>query len=191
MYHRKLNVYIAAQDSQLETLIKNVPPVDNFSHQFVSCPKIRTADLKQYGIIILDFDTVPPESLEEIISATNNRTVVIGAFTRDNLPILANHYHLFDQVWVQPYSKHEVCTSFGNTLQRLKTQEDFILTQQYLDTLIDSIPDLVWFKDARGSHLKVNNSFCRAVNKTRARIEGRGHYYIWDLEPDEYAKGEY
>jgi diguanylate cyclase (GGDEF)-like protein len=39
--------------------------------------------------------------------------------------------------------------------------------------------------------MKVNESFCRAVNKTHDQIRGRGHYYIWDLDPEEYAKGEF
>ena len=80
---------------------------------------------------------------------------------------------------------------FARILKQLKAQGDCTLTTQYLDTLIDSVPDLIWFKDTRGSHIKVNNSFCRAVNKTKAQVQGRGHYYIWDLEPDEYAQGEY
>lgn len=39
--------------------------------------------------------------------------------------------------------------------------------------------------------MKVNEAFCKAVNKTMKQIEGRGHYYIWDIDPDEYAKGEF
>jgi diguanylate cyclase (GGDEF)-like protein/PAS domain S-box-containing protein len=191
MYHRILKVYIATQNSQLETFLQSVPPVNNSSHQFISHPEIKIADLKQYEIIILDFDTVPPESLEKIFLAKNDQAAVIGCFTPDNYSILTDNYHLFDQVWIQPFSKNKVCTSFGRIVKRFKEQQDSVLNLQYLDTLIDSLPDLIWFKDARGSHIKVNDSFCRAVNKTKAQVQGRGHYYIWDLEPDEYADGEY
>ena len=65
------------------------------------------------------------------------------------------------------------------------------LTQTYLDTIIDSIPDLIWFKDVKGSHLKVNNGFCHAVGKKKEDVQGRGHYYIWDLKKEEYEQGEY
>lgn len=191
MYHRVLSIYIATQNSQLETFLQGVPPLNNFSHRFLSHPKIKIADLKQCRIIILDFDTVPPELLEEIFLAKNDQASVIGCFRPDSFPILADNYHLFDQVWIQPFSENKVCTSFGRILQRVKEVEDSVLTLQYLDALIDSLPDLIWFKDVRGSHIKVNNSFCRAVNKTKVQVEGRGHYYIWDLEPEEYAKGEY
>lgn len=47
------------------------------------------------------------------------------------------------------------------------------------------------YKDTRGAHLKVNNAFCNAVGKTKKDIQGRGHYYIWDIEPEDYAVGEY
>lgn len=86
MYHRILKIYIATQHSQLETLLQGVPPVNNFSHQFTSHPEIKIADLKQYGIIILDFDTVPPESLEKFFLAKNDQAAAIGYFTPDNFP---------------------------------------------------------------------------------------------------------
>ena len=88
-------------------------------------------------------------------------------------------------------SKDKVQASFTRILERFKEREDAVLNHKYLETLIDSLPDLIWFKDARGSHLKINKSFCQAVNKSKDQIEGRGHYYIWDIEPDEYAQGEY
>ena len=76
-------------------------------------------------------------------------------------------------------------------MRDLRTQRDGYIAQSCLDTVIDSIPDLVWFKDVRGSHEKVNEAFCRAVGKTKENIRGRGHYYIWDMTPKDYAAGEY
>lgn len=68
---------------------------------------------------------------------------------------------------------------------------DLELTSNQLDTLIDSVPDLIWYKDFKGSHIKVNKSFCKTVNKTKEQIKYRGHCYIWDLNPEEYEQGEY
>ena len=62
--------------------------------------------------------------------------------------------------------------------EHIKIIKDCHLAQRYLDTGINSIPSLIWFKDIRGAHLKVNDSFCRAVGKTKADVEGRGHYYM-------------
>lgn len=80
---------------------------------------------------------------------------------------------------------------FESILQQIRQKKELRRTQIFLNTVIDSTPDLVWFKDVRGSHLKVNDAFCLAVGKSKEQVEGRGHYYIWDIPPDEYAKGEY
>ncbi|MCI9632977.1 MAG: response regulator, partial [Ruminococcus sp.] len=36
-------------------------------------------------------------------------------------------------------------------------------------------------------HTKVNDSFCKTVNKTKEQVEGRGHAYIWDVDHDDPA----
>lgn len=191
MYHRILNILIATQDHQLEAFLRGTPPVEKFSFEFLSHPDVNEADLKKYGIIVLDFEHVKPISLETILASKDEQALVVGCFSADSFPTLAENYQLFDHIWITPFVEDKVQSSFTAILERLKEQEDSVLTQRYLDTMIDSLPDLIWFKDAKGAHLKVNNSFCQAVNKSKAQIEGRGHYYIWDLEPDEYAQGEY
>ncbi len=191
MYNRTLKILIASQNPQLETILKKAPEVERFSYQFSCCPDAGEADLKGYGVIVIDFEKSKPGFLEKILKAKDEHAVVIGCFSADSFPAMAQNYHLLDRIWTRPFSEEQVLSSFIGILQQLKDHEDSVLTQKYLDTLIDSLPDLIWFKDAKGAHLKVNNSFCRTVNKTKEQIEGRGHYYIWDLEPDEYAQGEF
>ncbi len=65
--------------------------------------------------------------------------------------------------------------------------KDFWQTGQYFDATINHIPNLIWYKDKAGIHEKVNDSFCRTVNKTKEQVEGRGHAYIWDVEQDDPA----
>ena len=48
-------------------------------------------------------------------------------------------------------------------------------------------PSLIWYKDKDGVHEKVNDSFCRTVNKTKEQVQGQGHAYIWDVEQDDPA----
>ena len=48
---------------------------------------------------------------------------------------------------------------------------------QYLEAAINSIPSLIWYKTKDGIHEKVNDSFCRTVNKTKEQVQGRGHAY--------------
>ena len=97
----------------------------------------------------------------------------------------------FFDIWAEPLGPAIAAFRFRKLLEQEKRDADAALSRLYLDTAIDSIPELVWFKDARGAHLKVNDAFCETVGKTKEQVEGRGHYYIWDITPDEYAQGEF
>lgn len=56
------------------------------------------------------------------------------------------------------------------------------IEKSWLETLIDTMPDMVWFKSLDGLHMKVNLAFCKAAGKTRKMIEGRDHYFIWNVD---------
>ncbi|MCD8359481.1 MAG: PAS domain S-box protein, partial [Acidaminococcaceae bacterium] len=94
-------------------------------------------------------------------------------------------------IWIKPYSKSFVSFKLRKLFEQIKITKDRNLAQGYIETAINSISSLIWFKDIRGAHLKVNDSFYRAVGKTKEDIEGRGHYYIWDMKNEEYEQGEY
>ena len=84
-------------------------------------------------------------------------------------------------------SEEEIRFRFLKWQQKCKTDKDFWQTSQYLEAAINNVPNLVWFKDKDGIHEKVNDSFCKTVNKTKNQVEGRGHAYIWDVEEDDPA----
>jgi len=191
VYHRVLKILIVTETHQLETILCGVAPAERFSYEFSCCPDINGIDLKGYGVIVLDYESAEAISLEKIVAAKDEQALVVGCFSAEGFSVLAEQYPFFDRIWITPLVEEKIRSSFAGIVSLIKENEDSALTQKYLDTMIDSLPDLIWFKDAKGAHLKVNKSFCRAVNKSKAQIEGRGHYYIWDLEPDEYAQGEY
>lgn len=88
-------------------------------------------------------------------------------------------------------SEEEFCFRLLRWQRQYKRDKDFWQARNYLDATINHVPHLIWYKDKEGVHEKVNESFCKAVNKTMEQIEGRGHYYIWDITSEEYHKGEY
>jgi len=188
MYHRLLKILIITQDSRLETLLRGVPPLERFSHHII-CRAQADEEVRDCAIILLDSCTT--ETIKMVHAEKEAHAALIACCTASGLTGLTEVQDLLDQLWIKPFTDAQALSSFGKILARLKEREDASLTEKYLDTLIDSLPDLIWFKDARGAHLKVNTSFCRAVDKTKAQIQGRGHYYIWGIEPDEYAQGEY
>ncbi len=96
-----------------------------------------------------------------------------------------------DAVWTDTSCEALVRANFLHLQKDMKLRFDMRRTETCLTTAIDSIPDLVWFKDDKGRHLIVNNGFCDAVDKTKDMIYKRGHYYIWDMPEEEYEKGDY
>ncbi|MFT4301374.1 MAG: diguanylate cyclase [Desulfovibrio sp.] len=98
---------------------------------------------------------------------------------------------LLDEVWPSTNNRAVMDMRIKNLLSNALLSKKYTLLQHCLETAIDTTPDLVWFKDIRGAHLKVNDAFCSVVGKSKKDVTGRGHYYIWDIEPDEYADGEY
>ena len=98
---------------------------------------------------------------------------------------------LLDGIWPLSANPDIVARRINGLLRDALLCKEYALLQHCLETTIDTTPDLVWFKDIQGKHLKVNQAFCHFVGKSKEDIIGRGHYYIWDIEPDEYAKSEY
>lgn len=80
---------------------------------------------------------------------------------------------------------------FVRLVGQMKESFDARRLKVCFETALDSVPDLIWFKDEKGAHLIVNNGFCGAVAKTKEQIYKKGHYYIWDIPKEEYDQGDY
>ena len=90
-------------------------------------------------------------------------------------------------IWMMPMSEEETQFRFLRWQQNCKLSKDLWQTSHYLEATIDNVPNLVWYKTKDGVHEKVNNSFCKTVNKTKEQVQGQGHAYIWDVEQDDPA----
>ena len=127
-------------------------------------------------------------------SATGVKSVLLaeGSELKD---MSAIELDLADDIFIMPdgarYDNTILTAHFRRLINTMKNESDARKGKIYFDTAIDSIPDLVWFKDDVGAHLIVNDSFCKLVEKTKEQIYKRGHYYIWDIPREEYEKGEY
>lgn len=88
-------------------------------------------------------------------------------------------------------SKMRLAYYMNRLFKAMKLEADYRKLKICFETAFDSLPEMTWFKDVRGSHLAVNKKFCEIVGKDKSQIYKRGHYYIWDITPEEYAEGEY
>ena len=95
------------------------------------------------------------------------------------------------RVW--PLSKMDKYWPFfcQHLLEDLYSQKELWHTRNCLQTMVDTMPGFVWFKDMEGHHLKVNHAFCEMVGKSMQDVEGKEHYEIWGVTPEQYEEGEY
>lgn len=190
MYHRTLAVGLFTQDPLLEQVWGSLEPLERFEHAIRVHDAFHPEYARQADVLVLDcpLDAALPDIRA---MAKPGASVVLCADAPAAERLSGEDLAALDAVWTRPFSPELLAFHARNLLRQLKIRQDFRLTQAWLDTAIDSIPDLVWFKDVRGAHLKVNNGFCHAVGKTKKDVEGRGHYYIWGLKKEEYEQGEY
>ncbi len=193
MYHCQVQFYLLNFQHYLFEVIGQVSPLENFTHEFTESSDPDEKLLKEADVIFADLQGKnEAEILSFITSHKKKEAQVLLLADKEQTGILMEQDTTeVTDIWTLPLSKKEILFRFARWQQSYKRDMDFWQTRNYLDTTINSVPHLIWYKDKQGIHMKVNESFCKAVNKTMEQIEGRGHYYIWDIEPDEYAKGEY
>ena len=190
MYHRLVRVCIFGDDFFIEDVLKHVDPLSGLEYEIFTSQVDDIEVLKNCSIIILN-TAYDSKKIREICDFKKRDAFFVLCASAHDFSVCSENYTYYDELWAKPLDAEKIAFLFGKLVSRIQKNEDYCLMEQYLETLIDSLPDLIWFKDARGSHLRVNKSFCEAVGKTKEDVRGRGHYYIWDIEPDEYAKGEY
>lgn len=193
MYHCKIGCYFWNITTELQDVIRESSPLERFSHEYFSSQELQKDLAEQADLVIADFSGVDvEETLAHLSGVCKSGAEIILCMDAGEVDKLSPKvWESVVDVWKLPMSAAEAAARFCRWQQSYKLYKDLWLTQSYLDTTINSVPHLIWYKDKEGAHLKVNKSFCKAVNKTMEQIEGRGHYYIWDIEPEEYAKGEF
>lgn len=192
MYHCLVNFYFVGCNNDLIQSIREFAPPEQFTFQFEESNSLFEIPTHKADVIFADMHSIDTEALERLFSYKKKETELILLADKEQITALTTkEIPDVSDLWILPLTKGEISFRFSKWFQTYKMGKDFWLCQNYLDTTINSVPHLIWYKDKEGAHLKVNTSFCKAVNKTMEQVEGRGHYYIWDIEPDEYAKGEF
>ncbi len=145
--------------------MNNLMGREHFSYNLIKYNNLTIEDIKESNIIILFY---PAEhEIEKLKELINHNTILIFILEHN---ILADNNALFnfaDDIWFTPISEHEVLFRMEKIIDGIKQRKEKLLAENYLNTLINSIPDMVWFKDNNGIHLKVNNAFCNIIGKTR------------------------
>lgn len=193
MYHCKVQFYLFGEQNDLLAGIKEMTPPDHFTYEFSESGVLDEALTADADVIIANLQgTEAEEIFRRLVFGRKKEAELILIADKEQIAALIE-YDMSEvtDIWTFPMTEEEIKFRFLRWQQTYKMRKDFWQVQNYLDSTINSVPHLIWYKDRTGVHKKVNKSFCKAVNKTMEQIEGRGHYYIWDITPDEYAKGEF
>lgn len=187
MYHCHIRLYLIGRHRGLFQRIKDLPPLAGFHHTFIESDTPEEQLLEKADVILADISGAEPQMLRELIVGKRDKAELIVLVDGEQRSLPLDSLSALKDIWVTPLSEEELYFRFQRLQQEWKWRMDAWQTNQYLEATINSVPNLIWYKDKNGIHEKVNDSFCKTVKKTKEQVEGQGHAYIWDVEEDDPA----
>ena len=188
MYHCHIRFYLIGHQNSNFEIIRQMSPFAHFTHTFSESDKPEKALTAEADVIFAYLHNMHiQETLQTLLSCKSETTEVILFADKEQVALLTDFLPEIKDIWINPLSEDEIRFRFLRWQQTCKMSKDFWETSHYFDATINHIPNLIWYKDKDGIHEKVNDSFCKTVNKTKEQVEGRGHAYIWDVEQDDPA----
>lgn len=189
MYHHTLNILICSKEAALAQWISQLSFPESFTYHIENQLSPNKSQLMQANLIITD---PPAQGLEALRASCKSGAILLCCATSETIATLPSTEFLsVDNYLETPLDPRLTVLRLQAVLEAFWTKKELWLHRNYLDTVINSVPDMIWFKDITGKHLNVNDSFAHTVNKSKADIAGKYHYYIWDIPVEEYQKGEY
>lgn len=190
MYHCHTLFYLIGskeKDGEIFDAIKEIKPYKNFTFRFLESETPDNDIISKADVIFADISGGSDSLLPVLVAKKKVSAELIVIVENNMIPLLSDYFDILDDMWVLPISKSEITFRVNKWHKAYKAGKDSWLSNQYLESAINSTPSLIWFKDSEGVHHKVNNSFCKTVNKSKKQVEGRKHAYIWNVEQDDPA----
>ena len=184
MYHCNLQFYLVGPACGAFDTVREMPPLAAFSHSFSHSDAPEEAAVRGADVIFVNLGRDGTAALLEPVLAHKKPTADVivlagGAAAEALLPYLPQ----LSDLWPADMDEGQTRWRFLRWQQSQKRDKDLWQTGQYLEAVINSSPDMIWFKTADGLHEKVNDAFCQIVNKPKAVVEGKDHCFIWDVGP--------
>jgi len=188
MYHCHIHFYLAGGQCREFEQIKEMEPLAGFTHAFSESDGFDGTLAAEADVILVNLgDRDAEEVLSGLIPVKAAEAELILLADRGRMVFPSQYMSEVKDIWMVPMPDEEIRFRFLRWQQACKMNKDYWETNQFLESAMNSIPNLVWYKDKDGVHEKVNDSFCKTVNKTKEQVQGRRHAYIWDVEQDDPA----
>lgn len=188
MYHCHLRFYLIGNCPDILTVLQETALPEHFSRTVTQSSEPKAELLAAADLILADLTAIDGQKTISALTVGKKKDADLILLTdRAQTPsseILTED--IFD-IWPLPMTAEEACFRFQKWLRTCKMKTELREARHYLDATINSVPNLIWYKDKDGVHEKVNDSFCKTVGKTKQQVEGQHHAYIWDVEEDDPA----
>ncbi len=188
MYHCHMQFYLLGSQCEVFDIVKEMAPLAHFTHEFLESDRLEEALAAKADVILANLQDVDAgAAVQALVSAKDRETELILLSDKSQVSLLADSLAEVKDIWICPMSEEEARFRFLRWQESCRQSKDFWETSHFFEATINNVPNLIWYKDKNGIHEKVNDSFCRTVNKTKDQVQGRGHAYIWDVEQDDPA----
>lgn len=188
MYHCHVHFHLVGIRQDVFAVIEAMAPFSCFTHQFTKSEAAGGPDMDAADVILADLRDMNLEETVRTLTANRGEdTELILLADGGQIPLLTGALPKVKDLWTLPMTEEEIRFRFLRWQQTYKMRKDYWQTSHFLEATINNVPNLIWYKDKDGVHEKVNDSFCRTVNKTKQQVEGQRHAYIWDVEEDDPA----
>jgi diguanylate cyclase (GGDEF)-like protein/PAS domain S-box-containing protein len=188
LHRRTIDIVIASQNSDLAAMLTPMPMPEGFTLSLSVTPSLDPKEVPVCDLLIHDLGD-PATGLIENLSAPAALVLCLDA--AELALISESACQSLADIWPKPFSAELIRFRCQKLVRQLIRDRKYYLSQKYLDTLINSVPDLIWFKRLDGIHVKVNDRFCATVNKARQDVEGFDHYHIWSIPKEVYENSDY
>ena len=188
MHRRTIDIVIVSQTSDLTSMLASVPTPEGYMISFSSTDRLDAIDAPSCDILIHDCAT---PALDMLRKSFPHAALVFCLDAAQLAQLPSSSRSAPADVWLKPFTAELIRFQLQKLIDHLILERKFSLNQTYLDTLINSVPDLIWFKRLDGIHVKVNDGFCSVVHKDRLDVEGYDHYHIWNIPKEVYENSDY
>lgn len=177
MYHCQLHINLIGQPCRAFEIIRELPPMEHFIHIF--------QDGRADVVFVNLQGSDAADMLEKVISGLSEKTELIVLAQQEQKYEILEYLPSVSELWTLPMPEEELQFRILKWQRACKKDREEWETNQFFEAVINGMPDLIWFKDKDGIHQKVNDSFCKTVNKPKNLVEGKDHYFIWDVDPND------
>ena len=190
MYSVKLHICLSEDLKKKLEILEKIQPKPRFTHEFSTIKSSSDIpapipDENQYLIIASENCGLNLSELKNRIGENG----FLAIYARDASKITGEQKEVADEIWLESANLDDFY--FEKALNLIAERKESWLQKTWLQTLINSSPDMIWFKDMGGLHLEVNDEFCEVVNKPKELVRGKDHYYIWDIPKEVYEQTGY